>query len=175
MKETHGGVTLKTSPTTKKSWLVDGDGVRLSERFKLKCQQRTGALTLITTDKGSILYSKYSRDYIAATPGKGCWTVLEQLSDKVYLAGWRGMCFSMAYCLLDEKLQAVNKEHKTFSAIRTLTANLMAVQTDQGWGIIDTVTGQFVEQPMYWEIEQKDGKIIGKIMQMVESEIKINN
>ena len=174
MNKSFAGLTLKTSPVTKKSWLVDEDGLRWSKRFKVRYTEQAGVLTLVTTDKESLLYSECSRDYIMSDKEIGCWAKLVQLSENIYLVGWRGMSFSTVYCLFDEKLQIVNKGHK-FIAIHMLTANLMAVQTQEGWGIIDTVTGQFVEQPKYCEIQQKDGKIMGKVTQIVETEIKVNN
>ena len=48
-----------------------------------------------------------------------------------------------------------------------------------GWGVVDITIGQMVEQPKYFKIEVRDGKIIGKTKRVVETEleteIKIDN
>ena len=54
-----------------------------------------------------------------------------------------------------------------------LTPNLLGLKTIHGWGVINNVTGKFVELPKYSDIEYKDGKIIGKTTQVVENEIII--
>ncbi len=165
---------LKTNSFTKRSWFVDKQGKRCSKKFKITFQQQAGPVTIFNTNKGTILYSKYSERHERHSPYFGSWTGVTRLSNNVYLVGWQSVKGDRSYRLLNEKLERVTDNYAGFMDVKMLTPNLLGVKTIHGWGIIDNVTGKFVEQPKYSEIERRNGKIMGKITQVIESEIEIN-
>lgn len=165
-------LTLKTSRMTNKSWLVDCQSKRCSGKFKVKYQEVADVIIRLITDEGSILYSIYNVDYKKYSRDDGFWAGVNQLIYNRYLVCWRGMCSSKCYFLFDEKLQRVSKFN--FSEYKELTDKLLGVRIQGAWGILDIVSGEIVQNPSYSELEVRDGKIIGKIRELVETECEVN-
>ena len=162
-------LTLKTSRLTNRSWLVNNQGKRCSEKFRIKYLDAADVVIRLITDKGSILYSIYSVDYKKLGREDGFWASVNQLMYNRYLVCWRGMMASKCYYLFDEKL----KKLSGFSDYKELTGNFLGVQISDVWGVLDIVSGEFVQKPIYSELEVKDGKIIGKIRKLVETECEV--
>ena len=90
---------LKTSWFTKRSWFVDKQGKRCSKKFKITFQQKAGPITIFNTNKGTILYSKYSNQYERHSPYFGSWTGVIRLSNNVYLVSWQSVKGERSYRL----------------------------------------------------------------------------
>lgn len=163
-------LTLKTSQLTNRSWLVDSQGKRRSEKFMLKHQESADVIIRLITDKGSILYSEYDIDYKALGPDEGFWASVSQLMYNRYLVCWRGMCSSKSYYLFDERLRRIS----AFSNYKELTDKLLGIEIHGLWGILDIVSGKIVQKPIYSQIEIREGKIVGKTRKIVETECEIN-
>jgi len=149
-------------------------GKRCSRKFKVIFKQQVGPISILDTNIGSILYSKYNKNYQRLSIYFGRWTEIIRLSNSFYFVRWRGTCDAVIYHLFNEKLERVLDEYG-FNEIQRLTANLIAVKTDNGWGIVDGITGNMIEKPKYFSIKVgNDGKIIGKTREIVETEIIIN-
>ena len=57
-------VTLKTGRFSKRSWLEDYAGIRLTPKFKVKYHETVGPITRLITDKGSYVYTEEARNYL---------------------------------------------------------------------------------------------------------------
>ena len=168
------GLTLKTSPLTGKSWLVDVHGKRCSEKFKVaKAEKCDDVITLLSTDVGSVIYSKYSSKPCVYPNVAYCYGITK-LRDNLYLVLAGGMCTSRWQYLLDEKLNHVAIEYGYFYDSKPLSEKLIGVKANAGWGIIDTTTGKWVKTPCYFELEVRDGKIIGKTKKEIVTECEVN-
>ena len=153
-------LTLKTSNWFGKSWLVDENGERCSEKFKVVSKQRCGPITALNTSVGAILYSRYNPE----TKHEFCavWDEIVRLAENVYLAKLDRPGLGRNYYLYDAELKPVLKEFICIEQVQLLTKNLLAIKSYREWGIVDITTGEIVCEPQYFDIVVKNGKFIGR-------------
>ncbi len=157
-------INLITSKLTKKSWIINQKGKRITEKFKIINKQEYDQFVRLITDKGTYIYHK-QRDMILYHQPKGVKLGLRKLSDNAYA--------------VEEDFQMVTLYNAQgyrvhdFEMVLRHGQDGFHVRKDGKWGVINsdlewTVTPVFEKPVIYNEygyatlIKEEKGLIINK-------------
>lgn len=64
MGRSHKKISLERSKYTNKAWLTDGEGKRITKRFKINTKTSIGKFVVLETSKGTIVYHRHQQDIL---------------------------------------------------------------------------------------------------------------
>lgn len=144
-------VTLKTGRFSKRHWLEDYEGTRLTPKFQLKYHETVGPITRLTTNKGSYVYTQNGPKYLYSYKHDGFWSNIRQINDNVYALYYKSQNKNSGWYLYDSHLCELDS--RNYLGVSGGTGEEIRVEVEQGWGILNENMEWLVE-PNYEGIER---------------------
>lgn len=145
MNQTTKQITLVKSKITKRSWLVNARGRRITPKFKIVNEYREGEFVELTTKYLTIIYHEQVPEVLSIKQAGG--VSLHRLTDKLYkLVCWKNdECEEYLYTSCGKRLYDCS-----FQCIATLAPDVVGFESCDKWGLMDESGNIIVDTARDW-------------------------
>lgn len=132
MHQTTKQITLVKSRITKRSWLVNASGRRITPKFKIVNEYKVGGFVELTTKHLTIIYHEQVPKILSSETVGG--VSLYRLTDKLYNLSY---CKENDYGYYLYSSNGTKIYNTSFESIRVLSHAIIAVETNDGYRLLD--------------------------------------